>query len=59
VVEPLGAEEALLVRRLNEANAQLVRHRRRVDRIDFADFELLGDWREFCRARHAPFYGAA
>jgi hypothetical protein len=59
VVGPLGAEEAQLVRRLNEANSQLVKHRRSVDRIDFADFELLGDWREFCRARHAPFYGGA
>ena len=44
-------------RRLNEANAQLVLHRRRVDRVDYADFEFLGDWREFCRSRHAPFYG--
>ncbi len=56
VVSPLSGEEAELVRRLNEANPQLVKHRRAVDRIDFADFEFLGDWRAFCRSRHAPFF---
>jgi len=56
VVNPLDPDEAQLLRRLGEANPQLVRHRRQVRRIDFADFELLGDWRAFCRARHAPFY---
>ena len=58
VVSPLGAAEAGLVTRLNEANPQLVAHRARVARIDYADFELQGDYREFCRRRHAPFWGA-
>jgi hypothetical protein len=57
VVSPLSAAEAGLVARLNEANPQLVAHRVRVARIDYADFELQGDYREFCRRRHAPFWG--
>ena len=57
VVSPLSAAEAGLVSRLNEANPQLVAHRIRVARIDYADFELQGDYREFCRRRHAPFWG--
>jgi hypothetical protein len=57
VVSPLSPAEAALVVRLNEANAQLVSHRAKVTRIDYADFELQGDDREFCRARHAPFWG--
>ena len=57
VVSPLSSPEAALVSQLGEANPQLVLHRRRVARIDYADFELLGDYREFCRARHAPFWG--
>jgi hypothetical protein len=57
VVGPLDAAEALLVSRLNEANPQLIRHRTRVSRVDYADFELQGDQREFCRRRHAPFWG--
>ena len=57
VVSPLSAAEAGLVSRLNEANPQLVAHRARVARIDYADFELQGDYREFCRRRHAPFWG--
>ena len=57
VVSPLSAAEAALVSRLNEANPQLVSHRARVARIDYADFELQGDYREFCRRRHAPFWG--
>jgi hypothetical protein len=56
VVNPLSPDEAQLVRRLGEANGQLVRHRRQVERVDYADFEFLGDWRAFCEARHAPFY---
>ena len=59
VVSPLSAAEAGLVTRLNEANPQLVTHRARVARIDYADFELQGDYREFCRRRHAPFWGGA
>ena len=59
VVNPLSPDEAELLRRLNDANPQLVRHRRRVDRVDFAEFEFLGDWRAFCRRRHAPFYADA
>ena len=59
VVSPLSAAEAGLVTRLNEANAQLVAHRARVATIDYADFELQGDYRELCRRRHAPFWGAA
>ncbi len=59
VVSALSASEADLVSRLNEANLQLVVHRARVTRIDYADFELQGDYREFCRRRHAPFWGAA
>ena len=58
VVSPLSAAEAGLVSRLNEANPQLVAHRARVERIDYADFELQGDYREFCRRRHAPFWGS-
>jgi hypothetical protein len=58
IVSPLSAAEAELVSRLNEANPQLVLHRTRVARIDYADFELQGDYREFCRRRHAPFWGA-
>jgi hypothetical protein len=27
--------------------------------VGYADFEFLGDWRAFCEARHAPFYGGA
>ena len=57
VVSPLSAAEAALVAQLNEANPQLVMHRDRVARIDYADFEFLGDYREFCRRRHAPFWG--
>jgi hypothetical protein len=57
VVSPLSAHEAALVSQLNEANPQLVLHRDRVARIDYADFEVLGDYRTFCRARHAPFWG--
>jgi hypothetical protein len=57
VVSPLSAAEAGLVSRLNEANPQLVAHRARVARIDYADFELQGDYRELCRRRHAPFWG--
>ena len=58
VVSPLSAAEAALVSYLNEANPQLVAHRARVARVDYADFELQGDYREFCRRRHAPFWGA-
>ena len=58
IVSPLSAAEAGLVSRLNEANPQLVAHRARVERIDYADFELQGDYRAFCRRRHAPFWGA-
>lgn len=56
VLSPLSASEAALVSQLNEANPQLVLHRGRVARIDYADFELLGDYREFCRARHAAHF---
>ncbi len=59
VLGPLSADEAALVSQLNEANPQLVLHRGRVARVDYADFEFLGDYREFCRRRHAPFWGAA
>ena len=45
--------------RLTEANDQLVLHRARVARIDYADFELQGDYAAFCRRRHAPFWGGA
>jgi hypothetical protein len=57
IVGPLSAGEAALVSYLNETNPQLVAHRARVARIDYADFELQGDYREFCRRRHAPFWG--
>ena len=57
VLGPLSASEAALVSQLNEANPQLVLHRGRVTRIDYADFEFLGDYREFCRARHAAHFG--
>jgi hypothetical protein len=58
VLGPLSAAETELVSGLNEANPQLVLHRTRVARIDYADFELQGDYREFCRRRHAPFWGS-
>ena len=57
VLGPLSASEAALVSQLNEANPQLVLHRGRVASIDYADFEFLGDYREFCRARHAAQFG--
>ena len=57
VVSPLSAAEADLVSYLNEANPQLVLHRSRVAHIDYAAFELQGDYRELCRRRHAPFWG--
>ena len=57
VLSPLSDAEAALVSRLNEANDQLVLHRARVARIDYADFELQGDYAGFCRRRHAPFWG--
>ena len=57
IVSPLSLAEAGLVSQLNEANPQLVSHRRRVAHIDYADFELQGDYQGFCRRRHAPFWG--
>lgn len=57
IVSPLSAAEAELVSQLNEANPQLVLHRTRVAHVDYADFELQGDYREFCRRRHSPFWG--
>ena len=45
VLGPLSASEAALVSQFNEANPQLVVHRGRVARIDYADFEFLGDYR--------------
>jgi hypothetical protein len=57
VLSPLSAAEAALVSRLNEANDQLVLHRSRVTRVDYADFELQGDYAGFCRRRHARFWG--
>lgn len=59
VLSPLSGAEAALVSRLNEANDQLVLHRARVARIDYADFEIQGDYAAFCRRRHAPFWGAS
>ena len=57
MLSPLSDAEAALVSRLNEANDQLVLHRSRVARVDYADFELQGDYAGFCRRRHAPFWG--
>jgi hypothetical protein len=57
VLSPLSDAEAALVARLGEENDQLVLHRTRVARVDYADFELQGDYAEFCRRRHAPFWG--
>jgi hypothetical protein len=59
VLSPISDAEAALVSRLNEANDQLVLHRTHVRRVDYADFELQGDYADFCRRRHAPFWGAA
>ena len=59
IVGPLNDSESELVSALNEANAQLLLHRRRVTHVDYSDFELQGDYREFCRCRHAPFWGVA
>ena len=57
VVGPLAPAEAQLMIALLEANQQLVRHRPRVSSVDYRDFELQGDNQEFCRRRHAPFWG--
>jgi hypothetical protein len=57
VLSPLSDAEAALVSRLNEAGDQLVLHRARVARVDYADFELQGDYADFCRRRHAQFWG--
>ena len=57
VLSPLSDAEAALVARLGAENDQLVLHRTRVARVDYADFELQGDYAEFCRRRHAPFWG--
>jgi len=59
VLSPLSDSEAALVSRLNEANDQLVLHRARVPTVDYADFELQGDYAEFSRRRHGRFWGAA
>ena len=59
VLSPLSDVEAALVSRLNEANDQLVLHRAHVERVDCSDFELQGDYAEFCRRRHAQFWGGA
>lgn len=56
-MSPLSVAEAALVSNLNEANPRLLAHRARVAHVDYADFELQGDYREFCRRRHAPFWG--
>lgn len=57
VLSPLSDAEVALVSRLNASNDQLVLHRSHVDCVDYADFELQGDYAEFCRRRHAPFFG--
>jgi len=59
VLSPLSDAEAALISRLGEENDQLVLHRTRVAHVDYADFELQGDYADFCRRRHAPFWGAA
>jgi hypothetical protein len=59
VLSPLSDAETALVSRLNEANDQLVLHRAHVQRVDYADFELQGDYAGFCRRRHSPFWGTA
>lgn len=59
VLSPLSDAEAALVSRLNETNDQLVLHRAHLARVDYADFELQGDYAGFCRRRHAQFWGAA
>jgi hypothetical protein len=59
VLSPLSDAETALLSRLNESNDQLVLHRTRVARIDYSDFELQGDYAEFCRRRHARFWGGA
>ncbi|HTX69357.1 MAG TPA: hypothetical protein VMH50_09450 [Thermoleophilia bacterium] len=59
VLSPLTDAEAALVSRLGEANDQLVLHRGRVACVDYADFELQGDYAGFCRRRHARYWGGA
>jgi hypothetical protein len=59
VLSPLTDAEGALVSRLGEANDQLVLHRGHVERVDYADFELQGDYADFCRRRHGQFWGAA
>ena len=58
VLSPLSDTEAALLSRLGEENDQLVLHRPKVARVDCADFELQGDYADFCRRRHAQFWGA-
>jgi len=59
VVSPLSAAEADLVSYLNEANPQLVLHRSRVAHIDYAAFELQGDYRELLPPAPRPILGEA
>jgi hypothetical protein len=59
VLSPLSDTEAALLSRLGEENDQLVAHRTHVEHVDYADFELQGDYADFCRRRHAQFWAAA
>jgi hypothetical protein len=59
VLGRLTPAEVRLLGVLQAANPQLLRHREQVASIDYADFELQGDNRAFCRRRHAPFWGDA
>jgi hypothetical protein len=57
VLGRLAPDEVRLLGVLQAANPHLLRHREQVASIDYAEFELQGDNRAFCRRRHAPFWG--
>ncbi|GEM_PF-942188 len=55
---PLRPGEDRLLVDLLDANRQLTMHRERVVSIDYRDFELQGDNADFCRRRHAAYWGS-
>lgn len=58
VLGPLRPGEDRLLVDLLDVNRQLAIHRERVGSIDYRDFELQGDNADFCRRRHAAYWGS-
>ncbi len=56
LLDRLTPEEQAVASLMAEANPLLVEFRRDVERIDYSDFERLGDYFAFCRDRHAQYY---